>query len=271
MSRFDSYAQGTPSWIEHSSPDAEASREFYGELFGWSYDVQPATDGFPYALALVEGDQVAGLGGQFGGQVGGPASWGVYLAADDVDAVAARAEAAGGDVLVPPSDVGPAGRMAWLRDPGGATVGLWQGAGLAGAQRANEPGTNQWNELTVADIGATAGFYEQVLGVDAHQQDMGPDGPSYTTFDVDGRAVAGSMELTGDMTPHWSVYFNVDDVDATVARAQALGAEVVHEAFDVPGTGRFGYLRDPQGATFNLMANPPTGDATQTVRKGSAG
>jgi predicted enzyme related to lactoylglutathione lyase len=63
--------------------------------------------------------------------------------------------------------------------------------------------------------------------------------------------------LHGDMQPHWNVYFNVEDVDATVAKAEQLGASVVAPAFDVPGTGRFGYLRDPQGATFNLMQNPP--------------
>ena len=29
------YAPGTPSWVELSSPDTEASARFYGELMGW--------------------------------------------------------------------------------------------------------------------------------------------------------------------------------------------------------------------------------------------
>jgi uncharacterized protein len=229
MAKFESYLQGTPSWVEHSSPDPQASKAFYGDLFGWAYDDQPMgeePDAGIYSLALVEGDQVAGLGAQMGEQQGAPASWGVYLAADDVDQAVAKAKDAGGQVLAPPMDVGPAGRMAWLADPQGAAVGLWQGGELKGSQRANEPGTNIWNELTVADIDAASGFYEQVLGLKPTKVDMGPDSPTYTTFDVDGRAVAGSMQLDGDMKPHWNVYFNVDDVDATMARAQELGATV---------------------------------------------
>ena len=57
--------------------------------------------------------------------------------------------------------------------------------------------------------------------------------------------------------PHWNVYFNVDDVDAAVAKAEQLGATVVAPAFDVPGQRSLRYLRDPQGATFNVMQNPP--------------
>ncbi len=30
------YAPGTPSWVELSSPDADAAAQFYGELMGWS-------------------------------------------------------------------------------------------------------------------------------------------------------------------------------------------------------------------------------------------
>ncbi len=65
------------------------------------------------------------------------------------------------------------------------------------------------------------------------------------------------MPLQPGMQPHWNVYFNVDDVDATVARAKELGATEFAPAFDVPGVGRLGYLTDPQGATFNLFQNPP--------------
>jgi hypothetical protein len=257
MAKFDSYREGTPSWVEHEAPDQAAAKEFYGGLFGWEYDDQPTDQGGVYSLATIEADRVAGLSGQQPDRQGQPAQWNVYLAADDVDGAAERALASGGKVLADPMDVGPAGRMAVVQDPGGAIVGLWQGGELAGAERANEPGTNIWNELTVDDIDGTAGFYREVLGLEPEKQDMGPDAGAYTTFSIDGRSVAGAMPIQPGMRPHWNVYFNVDDVDATVARAQELGAEVAHPAFDIPGVGRLGYLRDPQGATFNLLQNPP--------------
>jgi len=257
MAKFESYQQGTPSWIEHMGPDQQASKQFYGALFGWHYDDQPIDDqGNVYSLAQIDGDSVAGLGEQLPEQQGQRAHWSVYLATDDVDSAAQRAAEAGGQVVAGPFDVMDAGRMAFVQDPGGAVVGLWQAGRTIGAQRANEPGTNIWNELAVSDIEKTAPFYHEVLGIDVRQQDMGPEAGTYITFDVDGRAVAGAMPLSPGMTPHWNVYFNVDDVDATVAKALELGAEEAAPAFDAPGIGRFGFLRDPVGAPFNLMQNP---------------
>lgn len=260
MATFESYEQGTPSWIEHSSADQAASKEFCGQLFGWAYDDQPMTDDQgntlgDYAIAQVQGDAVAGLGPVMAPDA--PASWGVYLATDDVDAAVERARQVGGRVDVEPMDVPDQGRMAWVTDPGGASVGLWQETGFAGSVRANEPGTNIWNELTVEDPAGTAGFYTDLLGIEAAQMEMGPDSPPYVTLNVGGRSVGGTMPLQPGMRPHWNVYFNVDDVDATVAKATELGATEFAPAFDVPGVGRLGYLVDPQGASFNLMQNPP--------------
>ena len=77
----------------------------------------------------------------------------------------------------------------------------------------------------------------------------------YTCLVIAGRQVAGAMPPTMEgVPPHWNVYFNVEDVDATVERATGLGAAVVAPPFDVPGVGRLAVLTDPQGGMFNLMA-----------------
>ena len=49
---------------------------------------------------------------------------------------------------------------------------------------------------------------------------------------------------------HWIAYASVADVDATVARAQELGATVHVPGTDIPTVGRFAVLADPQGAIF---------------------
>jgi predicted enzyme related to lactoylglutathione lyase len=128
---------------------------------------------------------------------------------------------------------------------------------MPGSERANEHGTNIWNELVTADAGSATPFYDQVLGIKADQLDMG-GGQTYTTFNVGGRSIGGTMapQIEG-VPPHWNVYFNVDDADATVAKAKDLGAQEVAPASDVPGVGRMAVLQDPQGAMFNLMQNPP--------------
>ena len=255
MSTFDSYDQGTPSWIEHSSTDQQAAENFYSQLFGWQMQPGEMPDGQgSYDMAKLGDDHIAGFGPVMAPDQ--PASWGVYLAADDVDAAVERAQQAGGQVNAGPFDVGEAGRMAWVQDPSGAHVGLWQAADHIGTQRANEANTPVWNELVSADLEAAVPFYEQTLGMTRNDFDMG--GETYTMLQSNGRDVAGSMAPMAEGVPnHWNVYFQVDDVDAAVARTQELGGGVLGEAMDVPGVGRMAFLTDPQGAAFNVMAPNP--------------
>lgn len=256
MARFDTYPQGTPCWFEHTGPDPEASKRFYAGIFAWQYDDQPMSGGETYSMALVEGDAVAGLGPRHG-DADGPATWLVYLAADDVDAAVARAGDAGGRVEVEPVEVGDHGRMAWVQDPVGALVGLWQARSFPGSRRANEHGTDTWNELVTDDGDRATPFYEAVLGMTADVLPMGDDAEPYTTFNVDGRPIGGIMPPDGEgVPPHWNVYFHVDSAEATARRAVGLGARQVVAPFDVPGIGRMAVLVDPQGATFNLMQPP---------------
>jgi predicted enzyme related to lactoylglutathione lyase len=56
--------------------------------------------------------------------------------------------------------------------------------------------------------------------------------------------------------PVWTIYFNSDDTDATVAKARQLGATVFAEPTDIP-PGRFAVLADPQGAMFNVIRMNP--------------
>jgi predicted enzyme related to lactoylglutathione lyase len=255
MPKFDSYVQGTPSYVELITPDQAAAKEFYGPLFGWEFADVPMGDDGHYVTFAKEGDPVGGIGGQMPGLEGHPAFWGIYLAVDDVDATTARVEAAGGKVDAGPFDVMEHGRMSAIQDPSGARVNLWQAKGHPGTQRANEPGTPIWNELISPDLATATAFYTDLLGVDWEEQPM-DGGPTYTCLIVDGRQVGGAMPpMMEGVPPHWNVYFNVESVDDTVAKVVDLGGSVVAPAFDVPGVGRMAVLADPQGGMFNLMAS----------------
>ena len=255
MPKFESYVQGTPSYVELITPDQAAAKEFYGPLFGWEFDDVPMGDAGYYVTFAKEGDSVGGIGGQMPGLEGHPAFWGVYLAVDDVDATTARVADAGGKVEAGPFDVMEHGRMSAIQDPSGARVNLWQAKGHPGTQRANEPGTPIWNELISPDLASATAFYTDLLGVVWEEQPM-EGGPAYTCLMVDGRQVGGAMApMMADIPPHWNVYFNVESVDDTIAKVVALGGSVVAPAFDVPGVGRMAVLADPQGGMFNLMAS----------------
>jgi uncharacterized protein len=52
--------------------------------------------------------------------------------------------------------------------------------------------------------------------------------------------------------PHWMVYFQTTDVDATANKAKSLGANLLVPPMDIPNVGRFSVIADPQGAAFAL-------------------
>lgn len=253
MAKFDSYQQGVPAWVELTATDQRAAAEVYNGLFGWRI-VENQIPGGIYLTAWLDDDVIAGIEPKSADLARHPAFWSVYLAVDDVDEVTARVEPAGGTVEVPPQDVADLGRWSAIRDPSGARVRLWQAGRRVGTGRANEPGTPVWNELVTSDPAAAVPFYGQVLGITAEELTVG-EGPTYTQLAAGGAAFGGvAPPPSPGMPPHWNVYFNVDDVDASVARLEELGGRAVAPAFDVPGVGRMAMVADPQGATFWLMA-----------------
>jgi predicted enzyme related to lactoylglutathione lyase len=247
-----SYTQGTPNWVDLQTPSQDAAKAFYSGLFGWTYDDQPMPDGRVYSMAMLGEHPVAAIAPQPPemAAAGAPPMWNTYLAVDSVDDAAARAEAAGGKVAMAPFDVMDAGRMAFVMDPSGAPVALWQANQHIGATLVNEPGTVTWNELITTDPDAPA-FYQSVAGLTTSTMDMG-DGP-YTLFEAAGQMVGGTTPPYAPGTPnHWHVYFGVADADATVAKAAELGGSVLVPAFDTP-VGRMAVIADPQGAVFSIM------------------
>src|SRR5690242_2476573 len=176
MPARDSYAQGTPNWVDLQTSDQAAAKAFYTHLFGWTYDDQPMPDGQVYSMAVLRGHQVAAIAPQPPelAAAGAPPMWNTYLAVDSADEATARAEAAGGTVAMAPFDVMDAGRMSFVLDPSGAAVALWQADKHIGATLVNEPGAVIWNEL-ITDNPAAVSFYEQVLGVTTTTADMGDD------------------------------------------------------------------------------------------------
>ena len=257
MATFDHYDQGTPSWVELVTPDQKGAQEFYAGLFGWGYDDNDMGEMGHYYIATLAGSEIGGVSGQMPGMEGHPGYWGVYLAVDDVDAASAKVEPAGGKVEAGPFDVNDAGRMSAIQDPTGARVGLWQAGKTTGTQRANEPGTPTWNECVTPDVPTAVAFYTAVLGMGSEDMDMGEAGNYTILTNAEGRQIGGCMDLgmfPEGTPPHWNVYFNVEDVDASVAKAEELGAKTAVPAMDVPGVGRMAMMGDPQGAMFWMMA-----------------
>ena len=250
MPEVGEYAQGVPCWIDLSSTDVNASKEFYAALFGWEYFIGPAETGH-YTQALLGGKSVAGLMQQMSDQAGAPVAWITYLKADDAATAHKAIVEHGGQPMTEVIDVMGEGKMVVATDPTGGVFAVWEPGKHIGARLTNEPGTLIWNELSTPDAARAREFYAAVFGLEIGDPLPGFD---YTTIKVDGQDVGG-IYVVPDAQPAWRVYFAVADTDATTAIAESNGATVITQPNDTP-FGRMAVIQDPQGAVFALTTGP---------------
>lgn len=253
VTRDTAWPAGTPCWVDLGVEDVPKAKAFYGGLFGWDIQEGPPEAG-GYALAMVDGKAVAGLGPKMGPE-DMPTFWTTYIATDDADQTAAKIKAAGGQVMMEPFEVMDVGKMAIAVDPGGALFGIWEARAHTGAGRANEPGSLIWSENMSRQYEANKAFYGSVFGYQFG--DIGAEGMEYATLDLDGRPVGGIGAIgagqPAEMPASWGTYFAVEDTDAAVAKSTELGGSVVAPAWDSP-YGRMAVVADNQGAVFALMS-----------------
>lgn len=117
-----------------------------------------------------------------------------------------------------------------------------------------------WYELTTSEgsLGAAEAFYGALLGWTFG--DSGMEGFEYHLATSGGDLVAGAMVTPAEaagMPPLWLTYFTVDDADKAAADIAAAGGKVWKEPADIPGTGRFAVVGDPQGAGFGILQPDP--------------
>jgi uncharacterized protein len=281
MVERDGYPPGVPCWVDTGQPDPQAAADFYGGLFGWDLeDRMPAGSPGRYFVARLRGRDVAAVG-SLPEQAPPAPAWNTHVWVESADDAAAKANDAGGRVVMPPFDVTDAGRMAVLSDPSGAVLCVWEAREHRGAQLVNEAGTWNWSDLNTRDPEGAKAFYAAVFGWETQSVDLGGGeatmwrAPGYGDFlerttdpDVRSRqadvgappgfedAIGWLMPMKSDRFPddvpsHWQVTFSVDDADATADRAVELGGRVIAPPIDVP-YARVAVLSDPQGAAFTV-------------------
>jgi predicted enzyme related to lactoylglutathione lyase len=254
MPTRDSAPIGAPCWVDLYTSAPEKTRPFYCDLFGWK-DEEAGEEYGGYVNFVKDGVPVAGCM-RNDGHSGAPDQWSVYLAMEDARATVDVAAANGGQVLVPPMDVGDLGTMAVVLDAGQAAIGIWQPGVHKGFGILGEPGTPTWFELFTRDYEAAVEFYRTVFGWDTH---VAGDTPEfrYTTMGEGEGQLAGIMDasafLPDGVPASWSIYFGVEDADAALAKLVELGGSVVAAAQDTP-YGRLAQAADPTGAPFKLIA-----------------
>jgi uncharacterized protein len=251
-------------WYELTTPDVDAARKFYPPITGWGtqqFDkdyTMWTTGGAPFAGIFKLGPEQS--------QQGIPPNWMPYIEAGNVDDTARKVTSLGGAVVVPPTDIPGTGRFAVVRDPQGATFGLYKSNSASRAWDGTPTlGRFSWHELMTTDYKKAFDFYRQLFGWEkTGEMDMGGGNP-YFMYGMKGKMYGGMFtrppEMAG-MSPFWMVYVNVKDVKKAVDTATKAGAWVKQPPMEVPG-GMVAILSDPQGAAFAVHSG---GSATATAK-----
>ncbi len=247
----------TPNWADLSTPDVDASIEFYRDLLGWEFATE-VTDMGDYHVASARGREVCGMMKHPPEMEGAPAMWTVFFHVENIDATVDAIGAAGGRILEPPFEIPNGARVSVVADPTGAMFALISGdTPVDGIWYSMVPGSVCWTETLTRDTEASARFYRQIFGWETASDEGG-----YTSFLVDGEMVAGLLPMPdavpGEAPAHWAVYFTVESCEMTARAAVDLGGSVLREPMSVE-IGHFAVLEDPCGAPFDVMDFSTTG------------
>lgn len=118
-----------------------------------------------------------------------------------------------------------------------------------------------WFDLFTRDLSQVCRFYEDLMGW-SFLETPGAEN-RVMTIELDGvpigNAVAVDPAKIQDKPSRWLSYMSVPDVDQTIVRIEQHKGSVFMPARDLPDRGRVAVVRDPEGASFALVAGT-TGD-----------
>jgi predicted enzyme related to lactoylglutathione lyase len=229
-------SHGTFVWHDLMTTDADRARGFYGELLGWRFE--PIALGPFTAWRIASEDRVLGT---IMPEPSLPSShWMPYVAVADLDAAIAHVTELGGSVCAGAMEVPPLGRFAIAGDPQGGWFSLLE------RSAAEPPAIGRhafaYDELATSDAQAAVTFYAVLFGWTFAT--LGEGAAPYRVVRHAGRDLGGVRAQSLFARPSWLPSLEVDDVDATCARAAQLGGRVVSP----------GVIADPTGATVGLRA-----------------
>ena len=232
-----------------NADDVGRAKAFFDTAFGWTYTpwgppgfYQTRTAG-PSAMGALQGRR--GIGGQVMPEVE------LTFDVDDLDAMIARIEAAGGAMIMPPFTIEAVGRLAFFRDTEGNIAGIMQyEPGMTpGGERV--PGAAWFSGFGIHadDVGRAKAFYEGVFGWTFTP--WGP--PDFYTCEAVGGLLQARHAIEGRALPGIEVTFGVDDIATAAAKVQAAGGEALTAPYHIEGVGHHVFIATSEGGVFALM------------------
>jgi predicted enzyme related to lactoylglutathione lyase len=240
--------QGKFVWNDLLTSDAATARDFYGQLFGWTFTQQGR-----YTVIRNNDRNIGGIV-QLKGDPDNPsaARWLSLLSVADVDQAAALVKTEGGAVHIEPTEVPNRGRVALVSDPQGAKLVLLQARD--GDPEDEEPaiGSWLWHELWSNNAEASLTFYQKLAGYDYENYEGEAD--DYLILIREDQWRAGIRFIDdSELEMRWVPVVRVADTEAVAQKAEHLGGEI-RVAPRPTESGSVALLVDPSGARVIIQS-----------------
>jgi len=116
-----------------------------------------------------------------------------------------------------------------------------------------------WFEIPTKDLAKSKAFYESILGVKLDEQEMGPNRMAWFPMDPEAPGASGTLMQGEGFTPSHDgtlVYFNVEDIDATLAKVEASGGKTLMPQMSIGEHGAIAHFEDVAGNRVALHQRP---------------
>jgi predicted enzyme related to lactoylglutathione lyase len=249
---------GRVIWHDLLTKDIDASRRFYGGLFGWEFEELPLTLGFGqssrYLLIRHKGQLIGGMVdvSRVDKNVNS-SQWVVVMSVQDVDAAATAIGQAGGSLITPPTDLNDRGRIAVVKDSAGALFAMLETRDGDPVERDAALGEFMWDEVWTNDIDEAAAFYQSVAPFKLVNQQL--NNVDYKGLAINDKPRVGVLKnplQEQGLQPTWVSYIRVADM-TVLDQVPALGGEVLMGAQDRAIGGEVAIIRGPSGAGVALQ------------------
>ena len=253
MPARDTAPAGAPCWVDLLTSDAERSRDFYGQVFGWT--ATESREQFGGYFNFIQGRRPGRGGHAQAAGMEAPDTWSVYLATDDAQKTIEAATAHGGQVMLPAMPVADLGTMGMVADPGGAAIGMWQPGLHKGFGVVAEAGPPAGSRCTP---GTTRPPSRSTVTCSAGKRRPWATRPSSATRSASTARTSWPGSWTGPGScpracrpTGWST--SAPRTPTPPWPITSLGGSVVRPAEDTP-YGRLAEAADPTGVHFKLVA-----------------
>jgi hypothetical protein len=256
-------------WHDLITSTPEASKQFYGLLFGWEFVDLGVDLGLGrtvnYTLIRNRGRLIGGM--VDANRLGRPdpkklSQWVVVMSVADVTAAVAEVRKAGGKILTPPTDVEARGEIALVEDNQGATLALLHTRDGDPHNQAVADGDFLWDEVWPDDVASATAFYAGLTGLTAGTRELS-NGREYHYMGSADAPRFGVLHRPIDwLPPTWVSYLRVGNVASIVARVPQLGGTVLVPEQDRAGQ-RVAMIAGPSGAGIAIQtwSGPGVGES----------